>query len=61
MTLELNDLSGSFNLTLEIKVKFDKFKWVRETNFYEKLNGAFILIPKSNLISSIGLDALSPT
>ena len=48
-------------MTLEIKVKFDKFKWVRETNFYEKLNGAFILIPKSNLISSIGLDALSPT
>ena len=58
MTLALNDL---MNVTLEIKVKFDKFKWVRETNFYEKLNGAFILIPKSNLISAIGLDALSPT
>ena len=61
MTLALNDLSGAFNVTLEIKVKFDKFKWVREINFYEKLNGAFIFIPRSNLISAIGFDALSPT
>ena len=61
MTLALNDLSEAFNVTLEIKVKFDKFKWVRELNFYEKLNEAFILIPKSNLITTIGLDALSPT
>ena len=61
MTIALNDLSGAFNVTLEIKFKFDKFKWVREINFYEKLNGIFILIPRSNLISTIGLDALSPT
>ena len=61
MTLALNDLSGAFNVTLEIKVKFDKFKWVGEIIFYEKLNGAFILIPRSNLISAIGLYALSPT
>ena len=61
MTLALNDLSGVFNVTLEINVKFDKFKWVWEINFYEKLNEAFILIPRSNLISAIGLDALSPT
>ena len=60
MTLELNDLSGAFNVTLEIKFKFDKFKWVRQINF-EKLNGAFILIPGSNLISAIGLDGSSPT
>ena len=60
MTLALNDLSGAFNETLEIKSKFDKFKWVREINF-EKLNGAFILIPRSNLISAIGLVVLSPT
>ena len=61
MTLALNDLSGAFNVTLEIKVKFDKFKLMREINFFEKLNGPFILIPRSNLISAIGLDALSPT
>ena len=61
MTLALNDLSGAFNVTLEIKVKFDKFKWVREIIFYEKLNGVFILIPGSNLILAIGLDGSSPT
>ena len=44
-----------------LKSKFDKFKWLREFNFYENLNGAFILIPRSNLISSTGLDASSPT